>query len=83
VTKLKQQPGQDILMYSSVDLMHTLMRANMIDEYRLWLHPLVLGRGKRLFGEGDRTDLKLVEATTLPKGVVVLAYQPAVAPAAD
>jgi dihydrofolate reductase len=77
VAELKQGSGQDILMYSSVDLMHTLIRAGLIDEYRLWLHPVVLGRGKRLFKEDDRAELKLVDTTTLPNGVVVLAYQPA------
>jgi dihydrofolate reductase len=78
VAKLKQQPGQDILMYASAGLMRTLMQHHLIDEYRIWLHPIVLGRGKRLFEDGsDKTDLKLVDTTTFSSGVVVLSYQPA------
>jgi dihydrofolate reductase len=78
VGKLKEEPGQDMLMYSSVELMDTLMQHDLIDEYRIWVHPVVLGRGKRLFKEGHgRTDLKLVGATTLGTGVVIFAYQPA------
>ena len=49
VSRLKEQPGQDILMYGSADLMHTLMEHDLIDEYRIWVHPVVLGSGKRLF----------------------------------
>jgi dihydrofolate reductase len=78
VGELRQQPGQDILMYSSVELMHTLMRHDLVDVYRLWLHPLVLGSGRRLFKDGiGKTELELVETTNLPNGVVVLTYQPA------
>jgi len=78
VHKVKDQPGQDILMYSSVELMHKLMEDDLIDEYRIWVHPVVLGSGRRLFKEGiEKTELKLVDTTTLPNGVVVLTYQPA------
>src|SRR6266496_1319737 len=77
VAKLKEEPGQDLLMYSSVGLMNTLMERDLIDGYRLWVHPVVLGSGRRLFSEGiDKTELELVDTTTLPNGVVVLAYQP-------
>jgi dihydrofolate reductase len=58
--------------------MHTLMRHDLIDEYRIWVHPLILGGGRRLFEDQlDRTELNLVDATTLPNGVVVLAYRQA------
>jgi dihydrofolate reductase len=78
VGELKHQPGQDILMYSSVGLMHTLMQRGLIDEYRLWVHPVILGSGRRLFNDGiDKTELRLVDTTTLSTGVVILAYQPA------
>jgi dihydrofolate reductase len=78
VGRLKEEPGQDMLMYSSVELMDTLIQHDLIDEYRIWVHPVVLGRGKRLFKEGHgKTDLKLVGTTTLGTGVVILAYQPA------
>jgi dihydrofolate reductase len=56
--------------------MHTLMRHRLIDEYRLWLHPLVLSGGRRLFNDVAREiDLKLADTTELPNVVVVLAYQ--------
>jgi dihydrofolate reductase len=78
VRKLKEESGQDILMYSSVDLMHTLIEHSLIDEYRIWIHPVVLGSGRHLFKEGiDKTELKLVDTTTLSTGVVILAYQSA------
>jgi dihydrofolate reductase len=48
VSKLKQQPGQDILIYGSGELVYTLMQHDLIDEYRLMVHPVVLGSGKRL-----------------------------------
>jgi dihydrofolate reductase len=77
VSKLKQQPSQDILMYGSGDLMHTLMQYDLIDEYRIWVHPVVVGSGKRLFKVGnDTTVLRLVGTKTFSSGVVVLSYQP-------
>jgi dihydrofolate reductase len=58
--------------------MRSLMPHGLIDEVRLWIHPVVLGSGKRLFPEGvDKTDLRLVDTTTLSTGVVILAYRPA------
>jgi len=78
VSKLKQQPGQDILIAGSVELVHTLMQHDLIDEYRIMVHPIVLGSGKRLFREGsDKTVLRLVDTRTFSSGVVVLSYQPA------
>lgn len=78
VSNLKQQPGRDILMYDSADLMHTLMRHDLIDEYRIWVQPIIVGSGKRLFGEGGGTKvLRLVDSTTFGSGAVVLSYQPA------
>ena len=78
VSKLKQQPGQDILMYSSANLMHTPMQHNLIDEYRIWVHPVVLGSGKRLFRDGsDTATLRLVDTKTTSTGVVILSYQSA------
>ena len=78
VARLKQEPGQDILIYGSGELVHTLMKHDLIDEYRLWVHPVVLGSGRRLFGDGtDTTALRLVGTETFSSGVVVLSYQPA------
>jgi dihydrofolate reductase len=77
VSKLKREPGQDILMYGSAELMQTLMDHGLIDEYRIWVHPLVLGSGKRLFGDGiDKTALSLAETRPLGSGVVILTYRP-------
>ena len=78
VSKLKQQPGQDILIAGSADLVNTLMQHDLIDEYRIMLHPVVVGSGKRLFRDGSDTKvLRLVETKTFSSGVVVLSYQPA------
>jgi dihydrofolate reductase len=78
VSRLKQQPGQDILVAGSADLVNTLMPHGLIDECRLVIHPIVVGNGKRLFrDESDTTILRLVETKTFGSGVVVLTYQPA------
>ena len=77
VARLKQQAGQAILMYGSADLMHTLMQRDLIDEYRLWVQPVVLGSGKRLFEEeGETKALRLVDTTAFSSGVVILSYRP-------
>ena len=77
VSALKRQPGRDILLYGSGALVRTLMRHDLIDEYRLLVYPVVLGSGKRLFGDGSAATLTLVETKTFSSGVVVLSYQPA------
>jgi dihydrofolate reductase len=78
VSRLKQQPGKDILVFGSGDLVNTLMQHDLIDEYRLMVFPLVVGSGKRLFREGiDDMVLYLVDTQTLGSGVVVLTYWPA------
>jgi dihydrofolate reductase len=75
VAALKQQPGQDILVAGSGVLVHTLMQHDLIDEYRIMLHPIVLGSGKRLFRDGNDTKtLRLVETKPLSSGIVVLSY---------
>ena len=76
VRKLKEQPGQNILMDGSSELIHTLAANGLIDQYDLHVYPLVLGSGKRLFPEGKRLNLKLVESKALPTGVVFQRYQP-------
>ncbi|MEK6252310.1 MAG: dihydrofolate reductase family protein [Actinomycetota bacterium] len=76
VSKLKQQPGGDILVAGSATLVHTLMEHDLVDELRLMVFPVVLGSGKRLFGEGsDRTDLRLVDSKRLDSGILILTYQ--------
>ncbi len=77
VGKLKRQPGKDILVAGSGKLVRTLMQHDLIDEYRIMVHPVVLGSGKRLFGEATGMKaLKLVGARTFSSGIVVLTYQP-------
>ena len=75
VSKLKKQPGRDILIAGSGSLVRTLMQNDLVDEYRLLVYPVVLGSGKRLFEEGDSANLELVEAKTFSSGVVLLRYQ--------
>lgn len=77
VARLKQQPGQDILIHGSAELADSLLKAGLIDEYHLLVYPLVLGSGKRLFKEGSPKGLKLVDTQTFDSGVVALIYQPA------
>jgi dihydrofolate reductase len=78
VSRLKQQPGKDILVFGSCSLAQTLMQLDLIDEYRLMIYPVVLGSGKRLFGDGiDKKVLRLTDTKTFSSGVVVQTYQPA------
>lgn len=77
IARIKEQPGGDIMMYGSATLMRTLIEHDLIDEYLIWVHPVVLGNGKRLFDDGlDRADLELVASKTLSTGVVILTYRP-------
>jgi dihydrofolate reductase len=78
IAKLKREEGGEILMYGSPTLMRTLAEHDLVDEYKFWIHPIVLSGGKRLFADGfDQISLKLVDVTTLSSGIVVLTYQPA------
>ncbi len=78
VTRLRQEPGGDIVIHGSADLANSLMQDNLIDEYRLMVHPIVVGKGKRLFQDGIvAPGLKLVDTKTFSKGIVVLTYVPA------
>ena len=77
VSRLKQQEGKDILVFGSADLMNTLMRHGLVDELRLMVFPIIVGKGKRLFEDGeDGRTLKLVDSKTFGTGVVSLAYRP-------
>jgi dihydrofolate reductase len=78
VGELKQQDGQDLVMYGHGPLGQTLLEHQLLDELRLWVHPLLVGRGTTLFREGANATLELVTAETLQTGVVILTYQPTV-----
>ena len=75
VRQLKQQPGKNILVDGSSVLTQVLAQNDLVDEYSLHVYPLVLGGGKRLYPEGKRLDLTLVEASPLPTGVVFMRYR--------
>jgi dihydrofolate reductase len=77
VAKLKDRSGGDLFVLGSGELAQTLMRDNLVDEYQLMVHPLVIGSGKRLFRDGDsRKPLRLVDSTTTGTGVLLLTYRP-------
>ncbi|QTN00307.1 dihydrofolate reductase [Sediminibacillus dalangtanensis] len=76
ISKLKQEPGQDITVHGSGQLVNSLMQYDLIDEYRLMIHPVVVGGGKRLFKENSHAkNLSLVETHTFKSGIVVLIYK--------
>lgn len=77
VRKIKREPGKNILLDGSSVLAHTLIENDLVDEFALHVYPLVLGGGKRLFPEGKRLNLTLVESEMLPTGVVYQRYRPA------
>jgi len=79
VAELKKEPGGPVLVLGSSRLVPALLAHGLVDEYQLWLHPVVLGGGKRMFGDshGNRVDLLLVDSTTTGSGLVILTYQPA------
>ena len=78
VAELKEQPGQNLVIYGCLDLMHRLEEHDLIDEYRLLVHPVLLGSGRSLLEDGaKRVNLDLVDTTVLSSGVAVLTCQPA------
>jgi dihydrofolate reductase len=75
---LKREDGPELQVHGSANLIQTLLRHNLIDEYRLWVFPLVIGSGKRLFSDGTvPTGLKLVDSKTSTTGVAINTYEPA------
>jgi len=78
IRRLKREPGHDLLLSGSARLFNALMKENLIDLYRFMLHPVVLGKGKRLFADGnDKGVLDLVETKRFSLGIVVMEYKPA------
>lgn len=76
VAKLKEQPGQNIVIYGCGQLARTLLEHNLVDEFRFWVFPVVRGRGTRLFQDGVAADLELVETKTFAGGFVVMTCRP-------
>ena len=77
VARLKGEPGKDLVVMGSGELVQSLMRGNLVDEYVLLIYPLVLGSGRRLFpGGGAFAALRLAGTKTTTNGVVITTYQP-------
>ncbi len=76
VTKLKQQPGPDLHVYGSANLLQTLMTHDLVDAFWLKIYPLTLGSGKRLFAEGTiPAAFKVAEGTVSPSGIILVNYE--------
>jgi dihydrofolate reductase len=77
IAKLKQQPGKNIAVVGSPSLVRSLLQSDLLDTLRLWVHPVVAGKGKRLFGDGDDLKrLKLMESKVTSSGCAILTYEP-------
>ena len=78
ISRLKEQPGKDLTVLGSGQLVGSLIRRGLVDRYVLLIHPLALGSGRRLFGDdGPRAPLRLVESVTTTTGVIIATYEPA------
>jgi dihydrofolate reductase len=78
IAALKKEDGPELQVHGSSNLIQTLLRHNLVDEYRLWIFPLVIGSGKRLFSDGTiPSGLKLVDSKVSTTGVVIGTYEPA------
>jgi dihydrofolate reductase len=77
ITTLKQQPGKDIALFGSANLLSTLIQMDLVDEHRIIVNPVLLGSGTPLFqGIHDNLELKLIKTRTFDSGNVLLCYQP-------
>jgi len=78
IRNLKEEKGPEIQVHGSGDLIQTLLEHDLIDEFRLWIFPVMIGKGKRLFGEGTRpAGLELIDSKTSTTGVIIATYEPA------
>jgi dihydrofolate reductase len=78
IRTLRDRPGGDIVVHGSARLAQTLLEADLVDQVRLMVFPVVLGAGKRLFGEtGDKKPLRLVDSKVVGDGVAIMVYEPA------
>ena len=77
VARLKEEPGENIVVLGSGELVQSLMRRDLVDEWVLLIHPLILGSGRRLFTDGSPfAALRLVDSVTTTTGVVIASYRP-------
>ena len=84
VTKLKDEQDGDVVVHGSVQLAQTLLENDLVDELRLMVFPVVLGSGKRLFGEtSDKKRLRLTDSKVVGDGVTILVYEPGGSDAAE
>lgn len=78
IAKIKSQHDKDILIYGSADLTNSLIKLGLVDELKLWIHPVIVGTGKRFFPEGlDTSTWKLASTTAFSSGAIILDYRPA------
>jgi dihydrofolate reductase len=75
IKKIKQQPGQNILVHGSPTMVHSLMKYGLVDEFQLLVFPLILGKGLRLFRDEDQVKLRLLKSATFDTGVAHFAYE--------
>ena len=84
VARLKQEPGKDLTVLGSGELVQALRRHDLVDQYVLLLHPLVLGSGRRMFPDGGPyAELRLVDAVPTTTGVIIATYRPVTAGAKE
>jgi dihydrofolate reductase len=76
ITKIKEEDGNDILIWGNGRLTDALTTAGLLDEYRIWICPVIKGAGQRLFGPASATKLERTDSTTFDTGAVVLTYRP-------
>jgi dihydrofolate reductase len=77
VKKLKNSKGPDLLIYGSSNLIQSLLRYNLIDRMHLWIYPVTIGTGKKLFAEGTRPErFNLIDAKILSTGLIYASYEP-------
>lgn len=78
VNRLKQQSGKDIVMYGGAEFVTSVIEANLIDEYHLFVNPAAAGKGMSIFGGLEKPrQLNLIKVTPLKNGIVILCYRPA------
>jgi dihydrofolate reductase len=77
IKKLKEEDAPDLWVWGSGNLIQTLLKNHLIDRMHLWIHPITIGTGKRLFAEGTQAEgFRLVESKTSTTGVIIATYEP-------